>query len=140
MPQVCPLKKKRKEKIFFQSEEFPLWLSMLRTQHCLYEMWVWSQALFCGLRIWHYHKLQHRSHMELGSGVAIAMAQACICSSNSAPNLGTSFHMLQVRQTDTETERKGKKKNFSLRLLELLDAKHRYREDWLNTCWKKIFM
>ena len=44
-----------------------------------------------GLRIWHYYKLQHRMQMWLGSGIAVAVAQAGSCISNSVPRLGTSI-------------------------------------------------
>ena len=54
-------------------------------------MWVQSLSSLSGLRIWHSWKLQHRSQMQLGSGVAIAVVQACSCSSNSTPSLGTSI-------------------------------------------------
>ena len=52
--------------------EFPLWLSGLRTQHSV-QMEVESLASFSGLRIWHCHKLQHRSQMQLGSGTAVGI-------------------------------------------------------------------
>ena len=51
--------------------------------------WVWSLASLSGLRIWHCRELQCRSQMWLGS--CVAMAQACSCSSNWTPSLGTSI-------------------------------------------------
>ena len=42
------------------------------------------------LRIWHCHKLQHRSKMQLGSGIAVAVARAGSCSSDMTPSLGIS--------------------------------------------------
>ena len=44
-----------------------------------------------GLKIQHCHKLQCRSQMWFGSLVAVAMAQADSCSSNSTPSPGTSI-------------------------------------------------
>ena len=37
------------------------------------------------LRIWRCHELQHKSKMWLRSGVAVTVAQASSCSSDSAP-------------------------------------------------------
>ena len=55
---------------------FPLWLSGLRRQHCLCEDVDSILALLSGLRIWHCHKLQCTLQMQLGSSVAVAVAQA----------------------------------------------------------------
>ena len=46
-------------------------------------MWVRSLASLRGLRIWH--------QTQLRSGVAVAVAQAGSCISNSTPSLGTSI-------------------------------------------------
>ena len=54
-------------------------------------MQVWCLALLNGLRIWCCFKLWHRSQMPLGSIVAMAVAQAYNCRSNSTPSLGTSI-------------------------------------------------
>ena len=54
-------------------------------------MQVGSLASLNGFRIQCGHKLQHRSQMSLRSSVAMAMAQAGSCSSNSTPSLGTSI-------------------------------------------------
>ena len=53
--------------------------------------WVWSLASISGLRIQRCPELCCRSQMCLGSGVAVAVAQACGCSSDSTPSLGTSI-------------------------------------------------
>ena len=51
--------------------KYPLLISWLRTQLVSMRMQVWSVTLFSGLRIWHCHRLQCRSQMCLGSGVAV---------------------------------------------------------------------
>ena len=51
-----------------------MWLSGLRTQHNIHEDVVLSLASLSRLRIRHCHKLQCRSQMQLGSGVAVAVA------------------------------------------------------------------
>ena len=52
-------------------QEFPLWLSRLRTQLVSMRMQDQRLALFSGLRIWHCCKVLCRSQMWLGSGVAV---------------------------------------------------------------------
>ena len=54
-------------------------------------MQVWSLALFSGSGIWRCHELCCRSQMWLRSPVAVAVAQAINCSSDSTPSLGTSI-------------------------------------------------
>ena len=49
--------------------------------------WVWFLALLSGLRIWCCHELWWRSQTRFGSGVAVALAQASSCSSDSTPSL-----------------------------------------------------
>ena len=53
-------------------------------------MRVRSLALLSGLRIWHCHELWCRSQTLLGSHVAVAVALADSCRSDSTPSLGTS--------------------------------------------------
>ena len=52
---------------------------------------VQSLASLSGLRIQHGHKLQCRSQMQLGSGIAVAVVQAGSYSSSLTPSLGTSI-------------------------------------------------
>ena len=60
--------------------------------HLVYtRIWVWSLASLSGLRIWCCHKLWHRLQTQLGSGGAVAAAQASNCSSDSTPSLETSI-------------------------------------------------
>ena len=47
-------------------------------------------GLLSGLGIQHYCDLWYRSPVRLGSRVAVALAQAGSCSSDSTPSLGTS--------------------------------------------------
>ena len=50
-------------------------------------MQVRSLALLSGLRIWCCHKLLRRVQIQLGSGVAVAVAEASSCSSHLIPSL-----------------------------------------------------
>ena len=53
--------------------EFPLWLSVLRTQLVSMRMQVQSLAWLRGLRIWHCRELRYRLGMWLGSQAAVAV-------------------------------------------------------------------
>ena len=53
--------------------------------------WVWSLASLSEFRIRCCQELWCRSKMRLSSDVVMAMVQACSCSSNSTPSLGTSI-------------------------------------------------
>ena len=55
-------------------------------------MWVQSLVLISGLRIRHCHELWCRSKMQLGSSLAVAVAEAGSYSSNLTHSLGTSIH------------------------------------------------
>ena len=70
-----------------RSSEFALWLSMLRTWLVSVRMWVQSLALLGGLRIRLCLKRWCRSQMHLGSGIAVAMAEASSWSSDSTSSL-----------------------------------------------------
>ena len=50
-----------------------------------------SLASLCGLRIQHCRDLWCRSQLWLGSRIAVTVAQAGSCSSDSTPSLGTSI-------------------------------------------------
>ena len=52
-------------------QEFPLWLSGLRTQLMSMRMWVQSLALLSGLRIQCCHKLQYSLQVRPESAVAV---------------------------------------------------------------------
>ena len=71
-----------------------MWLSGLRTWTWLVSMrtWVQSLASLSGLRLWHCHELWYRSQMQLGSCVAVAVAQTNSCSSDWTLTLGTSIY------------------------------------------------
>ena len=60
------------------------WLASMGTQ-------VWSLASLSGLRIQHCHDLRCRVKIQLRSGVAVAVAKAGRCSSNSTPSQETSI-------------------------------------------------
>ena len=63
------------------------WLMNLRTTR----LQIRSLALLSGLRIWPRHELWCMSKTQLGSGIAVAVAWACGCSSYLIPSLGTSI-------------------------------------------------
>ena len=52
---------------------------------------IWSLALLSGLVIWYCHELWCRWQIQLGSLIAVAVAQASSCSFHSTPSLGTSM-------------------------------------------------
>ena len=52
----------------------PIMAHQLKSRLVTMRMWVQSLALLSGLSIPHCHKLQRRSQMWLGSGIAVAMA------------------------------------------------------------------
>ena len=64
------------------SQEFPLWLDGIES-----DWYPWG----CGSGIQHCHELWCRLQMGLGSRVAVALAEAGHCSSNSTPSLGISI-------------------------------------------------
>ena len=72
-------------------------------------MEVQSLISLSGLRIWHCRELWCRSQTQLGSQVAVAVAQASGYSSNLTPGLETSYAKGAApkdRQTDRKKERK----------------------------------
>ena len=73
--------------------EFLLWLSRLRTQHSVQEDATSIPGLTQWVKDWYYHKLQHRSQMQLRSGVAVAVAKAAAADSASSLR---NFYMLSV--------------------------------------------
>ena len=68
-----------------------MWLSRLRGDIASMRRQVQSLASLSGLRIWHCCKLHHRLKMQFRSNIALAVAQACSCSSNFTLSLGTSI-------------------------------------------------
>ena len=72
-------------------EAFPLCLSGEGTQLVTMRFRVWSLASLSGLKIRCCCELWCRSQTWLGSWVAVTMAQASNCSSDSTPSLGTSI-------------------------------------------------
>ena len=69
-------------------------------------MWVQSLASISGLRMQHCCKLWCRLQMQLGSGVAMTVVQACSGSSNSTPSPGTSMCYRCGPKRKKEKERK----------------------------------
>jgi len=59
-------------------QQKPIWLGIVR-------LWVWSLALLSGLRIQHCHEPWCRSKMWLGSRIAVTVAEASSCGSDSTP-------------------------------------------------------
>ena len=75
-----------------------------------HEVVVRSLALLIGLRIRQCCELWCRSQTRLGSGIAVAVAQAGGYSSNSTPSLGTSIcHRSGPRKGKKDQEKKKKK-------------------------------
>ena len=66
------------------AQQNEIWLRTMRLQ-------VWSLASLSGLRIWSCCELWCRLQMQLGPGVAAAVAQARSWNSDSTPSLGTSM-------------------------------------------------
>ena len=95
----CSQKKKKKSSSCDSADEEPHTVS-LRTR-------VQSLASISGLRIWHCHKLWHRSWMRLGSGIAVAVVSAGSCSSDSTPSLeiSTCHRCGPKKQTTTTATR-----------------------------------
>ena len=74
--------------------------------------WVQFLALLSGLLIQHCHKLWYRSHMRLGSGVAVAVVQTGSYSSDLAPGLGTPKCCgFGPQKTKDKKKKKERKKN-----------------------------
>ena len=71
-------------------EAFSLWLR-LRTQLVSMRMQVQTLAPLGGLRIQHCHERWCRSQIQLGSGIAVAVAVAGSLSSDLTPSLRTSL-------------------------------------------------
>ena len=68
-----------------------------------------SLASLSGLRIWHCRELWCRSQMQLGSGVAVALAEASSNSSDWTPSLGTSVCCRYGPKKTKKTKKKFKK-------------------------------
>ena len=97
MPQEW-LKKRQRDKKKKKRKEIGvlLWLSGLRTPLISMRMCVQSLALLSGLRIHHCH----RSSVQLGSGVAMAVAKASTYGLDSTPSLGPSlYHGYSPKET-----------------------------------------
>ena len=74
-------------------------------------MWVQPLVFLSGLRIQRWHKLQQcRSQMPLRSCVAVTVAMAHSCSSDSTPSLGTCI----CHRCGRKKEKKEKKKQAGL--------------------------
>ena len=71
----------------FENDEVPLWRS--RRNLISMKIRVWSLALLSGLKTQRCCELWCRSQMQLGSGIAMAMAVSGNCSSDSIPCLVT---------------------------------------------------
>ena len=92
----------------------PVVAQWFRTQLVSIRTKVLSLASLRGLRIQHCHKLQCRSQMWLGSVVAVAVAQAGSCTSDSSLNLETSIWQGVVLKRKKE-KRKRKEKAMKIK-------------------------
>ena len=92
-------------------------VNIIRNSHCdsvktklslgSTRMQVPSLASLRGSRIWCYCELWCSLQMRLGSRVAVAVVQACLCSSDSTPSLGTSMCRIcspKSKQTNKRTK------------------------------------
>ena len=87
-----------------RDKEFLLWFSGLRTLLVSMRMWVQSLALLSGLRIPRCGKLQCRSKMWFGSGVAVSWGVGRQLQLLLDPQPGN-FHMLQVGPKKTKEKK-----------------------------------
>ena len=73
--------------------EFLLWLRWLRTQNSVCEDAVWTSGLSQWVKDPELPQavVTDRSQMQLGSGVAMAVAWVCSCSSDLTPSPGTAI-------------------------------------------------
>ena len=72
--------------------------------------WVRSPALLSGLSIWRCHELWCRSQTQLRCCIAVAVAQAGSCNSDSTPSLGTSIcHGCSPKRQKKKRKKKSKK-------------------------------
>ena len=87
--------------------EFPSWFNSNEPV----TMWFGSLALLSGLRIQCCCELWSRSQKQLGSRVALAVAQASDYSSDWTPSLGTSiYHGQGHKKTERPPQKKKKKR------------------------------
>ena len=75
-----------------------------------------SLASLRGLRNWHCRELWYRSQTQLGSYIAVAVAQSGSCSSNSTPGLGTSILCGGSPKKSKKKERKRKKNHHQFKM------------------------
>ena len=85
-----------------------------------------SLASLSALKIWHCRELWCKSQTRLGSGIAMALAQASNCSSDSIPSLGTSICLGCSPRKDKKRQ---KRKNWEI------SPRKPHKED---TVWHKI--
>ena len=110
-------------------------------------MLVWTLAPGSGLRIQHCRVLQCTSQTCLGSGIAVAMAEAGSWSSHSTPSLGTS---ICCRYSPEKKERKKKdtieaaekKRHENGKLIFLIEVWASVFQSWYVTpwCWRPSFL
>ena len=89
-------------------------------------MQILTLAFLSGLRIWYCHELWRRSQMRLGSGIAVAVAQADNCSSDWTPSLGNSIYR---RHGPKKTKTKQNKKKNAV----LINFCTKLKKDYLFT-------
>ena len=99
----------------------------VKNQSVSMRMQVQSLASFSGLRIQQCHKLWCASQMWLRSGMAVAVVQACSCSSDLTPSLRT---MLQVHGLQKEKKKEKNIANINIDL-KLWSAKF-FRKECVN--------
>ena len=114
-------------------EEFPLWLSGLRTSSVSVRMWVQSPAFLSGLRIWRCRKLC--SQMWLGSDIAMPVVEASCCSCNLKLSPGISICCkCSPKKTNKQTNKQMNKQTKNSGWIHMV---YPHCEE-LYSCFKKI--
>ena len=104
-----------------QKPKFRILLGVPSVAQWSKRMRVLSLASLRGLRIQRCQELWCRSQTQLRSCVVVAVVQACSCSSDSAPSLGTSICLKKQKKKKKKPKQTNKKdSSLSLRLLPLL--------------------
>ena len=93
-----------------QKPKFRILLGVPSVAQWSKRMWVLSLASLRGLRIQRRHELWCRSQTQLRSCVVVAVVQACSCSSDSAPSLGTSICLKKQKKKKKKKKKPKKKK------------------------------
>ena len=101
------------------SQELPLWLTGLRTQMVSVRRQVQFLASLSGLRIWHCHKLWHRSKIQHYCGCGIGQQ----LQPQFSPQLGK-FHMLQEQPKEGRKLKERERKKSPVKSSPVLESQY----------------